>query len=196
MTRFRRLNWAVLAASILLVSLAGAAAAQDEAWRKDAAWASVRVGAVKSLAQNSPGGNIGWGFGYRHMLTPRLSLGAGFDHDLLGKFGGAAIIEVPASLELLLHFRWKTPIHPAVGAGFAAVYRKAYRSGDDYSEVQPGGFATIALHTAISPHTILGAEFRAMSVSSDETGSNPTFGDHLPSSGRTSVKISLSRAYW
>lgn len=196
MTRFRGLRWVVVAASIALVSVAGTASAQDEAWKKDAAWATVRVGAVKSLAQNSPGGNIGWGFGYRHMLTPRLSLGAAIDHDLLGRFAGASIIELPASLELLLHFRWKTPIRPAVGLGFAAVYRKAYRSGDDYSEMQPGGFATIALHTAISPRTILGAEFRAMSVSSDETGSNPTFGEHLPSSGRTSVKISVSRAYW
>lgn len=196
MKRFRVMRWAVVAASIALVTVAGAAAAQDEAWKKDAAWATVRIGAVKSLEQNAPGGNIGWGFGYRHMLTPRFSVGAAIDHDLLGRFAAASLIEVPASLELLLHFRWKTPIRPALGAGFAAVYRKAYRSGDDYSEMQPGGFVTLALHTAVSPHTLLGAEFRAMSVSSDRTGSNPAFGEHRPSSGRTSLKISLSRAYW
>ena len=196
MKRYRMMRWAVVAASIALLGLAGAASAQDEAWTKDAAWATVRFGAVKSLEENSPGGNVGWGFGYRRMLTPRLSLGAAIDHDLLGRFASASLIELPASLELLVHFRWKTPIHPAVGAGFAAVYRKAYRSGDDYSEIQPGGFVTIALHTAVSPHTLLGAEFRAMSVSSDRTGINPTFGEQLPSSGRTSIKLSLSRAYW
>ena len=197
MPRFRvhPLMLAVLAATLAALA-ALPAHAQNEAWQKDAAWISLRAGAVKSLDEDAPGGNIGWGVAYRHMLTPRLSFAGAVDHDLLGRFGPASLIEVPASLEMLLHFKWKTPIHPAVGAGFAAVYRKAYRSGGDYSEIQPAGFVTVALHTPVSPRTLLGAEFRAMSVSSDGVGSNPTFGSHAPSSGRTSIKISVSRAYW
>src|SRR5687767_5471591 len=84
--RFRVMRWTLVAASFAVLTTAGVAGAQDEAWKKDAAWATVRVGAVKSLEQNAPGGNIGWGFGYRRMLTPRLSMGAAFDHDLLGRF--------------------------------------------------------------------------------------------------------------
>jgi len=194
--RFRVMRRALALASILALVFAGVAAAEDEAWTKGASWATLRVGPVKSLDENSPGGNIGWGFAYRHMLTSRLSVGGSIDHDLLGRFGPASLIEVPASLEMLLHFHWRTPVRPAIGAGFAAVYRKAYRSGDDYSEMQPGGFLTLALHTAVSPHTLVGAEARVMSVSSDETGTNPTFGRHLPSSGHTSLKVSITRAYW
>lgn len=191
--RFRGMLCALLATTA--VALAVPAAAQDEAWMKDSAWGTLRAGAVKSLDENAPGGNLGWGFGYRHMLTPRFSLGATVDYDLLGRFGAAQLIEIPASLELLAHFRWKTPLRPALGAGFAAVYRKAYRSGDDFSEVQPAGFLTVAMHSAVSPRTVLGAEFRAMSVSSDQTGSNPAFGEYKTSSGRTSFKISLSRTF-
>jgi hypothetical protein len=187
-----------LATVALALAFAGVAVAAegDEPWSRNASWMTVRVGPVKSLDENAPSGNIGWGFGYRRMLTDRVSLGAAFDHDLLGRFAGASLVEVPASVEMLLHFHWKTPVHPAVGAGFAAVYRKAYRSGDDSSEIQPGGFVTFALHTAVSPHTLVGAECRVMSVSSDESGGNPTFGESLPSSGRTSLKVSISRAYW
>lgn len=194
--QFRVMRRALAAAAVAGLAFAGVAAAEDEPWKKDASWATLRVGPVKSLDENAPSGNIGWGFGYRRMLTNRLSLGAAFDHDLLGRFGGASLIEVPASVEMLLHFHWKTPVRPALGAGFAAVYRKAYRSGDDYSEIQPGGFVTIALHSAVSPHTLLGAECRVMSVSSDQHGANPAFGESLTSSGRTSLKVSLSRAYW
>ena len=197
MKQFRVMRQALAAAALALAFAGVAAAAEgDEPWTKDASWMTVRVGPVKSLDENAPSGNIGWGFGYRRMLNDRISLGAAFDHDLLGRFGGASLIEVPASVEMLLHFRWKTPVHPAIGAGFAAVYRKAYRSGDDYSEIQPGGFLTLALHTAVSPHTLVGAECRVMSVSSDELGANPTFGGPFPSSGRTSLKLGISRAYW
>ena len=196
MKRFRILRSSVVAATLALACLAGVAAAEDEAWKKDAAWVSVRLGAVKSLADTAPLGNIGWGVGYRHMLTPRVSMGLAVDHDLIGRFGAASLVEVPASAELLLHFHWKTTIRPAIGGGIAAVYRKAYRSGDDYSEIQPGGFLTIALHAPITPRTVFGVEFRAMSVSSDREDVHPTFGRNGPSSGRTSVKASLSRAYW
>ena len=51
------------------------------------------------------------------MLTPRVSLGMGVDHDLIGRFGPASLVEVPASVDLLMHFHWKTTIRPAVGAG-------------------------------------------------------------------------------
>lgn len=196
MKRFRVMRAAGMAAVLAATVLAGSAAAQDEAWQKDAAWISLRAGTVKSLDENSPGGNIGWGVAYRHMLTPRLSFAGAVDHDLLGRFGAGSLIEVPASIEMLIHFKWKTPIHPAIGGGFAAVYRKAYRSGADYSEIQPAGFVTLALHTPVTSRTLLGAEFRAMSVSSDLAGGNPTFGNQPPSSGRTSIKVSVTRAYW
>lgn len=187
---------AAVTIAALLIGPAAAAAQPGDPWTRGAGWATVRIGAVKSMQENGPDANFGWGIGYRRMLTPRLSVGFGADHNIVGRFSGSSLVEVPLAFESLLHFRWRTPIHPALGAGFAAVYRKAYRSGADFSEVQPAGFVAVALHAPVSTHTVIGGEFRAMSVSSDQAGVNPVFGDQPPSSGRTSFKVTISRAFW
>jgi len=184
------------AASLALASLpvAPARAAVDP-WQRDASWITLRLGAVKKAGENAPDGNVGGGLHYRRMLTSRLAVNGGFDYDLVGRYAGSALIEVPVSLELALHFHWKTPVHPAVGMGFAGVYSKAYRSGDDYTEFQPAGFGSIALHAPIDHNTVAGVEFRAMSVSSDQPRGNPVFETGSPSSGRLSLKVSVSRVF-
>lgn len=187
---------AAVTIAALLFAPAAAAAPAGDPWTRGAGWATLRFGAVKSMQENGPDANFGWGIGYRRMLTPRLSVGFGADHNIVGRYSGSSLVEVPLAFESLLHFRWRTPVHPALGAGFAAVYRKAYRSGADFSEVQPAGFVAVALHAPVSTHTVIGGEFRAMSVSSDQSGVNPVFGGHPPSSGRTSFKVTISRAFW
>jgi hypothetical protein len=192
-----RVTRAAALAAIALAALAAVpAAAQEEPWRPGTSWATARIGTARVFGEDSPGGNVGWGVAYRRMMSPKVSIAAAADHDLLGRFGSASLIQVPFSLEFATHLRWKTGLRPAIGLGFAAVYRKAYRSGDDHSEFQPAGFLSMALHAPISAQALLGLEFQLMSVSGDLSGTNPTFGGYSSSNGIGTFKVSLSRAFY
>lgn len=200
MSRFRALPaaftaLALLAAASAVTLSAGAARAEGEAWKKGATWVSFRGGMAKSLADHAPNGNVGYGIGYHHVMGPHVVLGATVEHDLLGRFGGASLIEVPMGVEMLLQWRWKTPVHPYAGVGGGAYYRKSYRSGADYSDVQPGAWVKGGANTPIDASSLLGVEFKLASVSSDAPAPNPTFGPEPPSSGRFSAKLVYTRVY-
>lgn len=185
----------VLVAAVLALA-ASTARSDDDPWAKGASWASFRFGGVKALYDHAPDGNVGFGFAYRKMISNRVSIGVSLDRDLVGRYGAASNIETPLSIEYLAHFHWKAPIHPAFGAGFSVVYHKMYRTGDDFSEIQPGAYMVIALNTAVDHNTALGLEWRLGTVSTDYEGSNPSFGILPPSSGRMSLKLSVARVYW
>jgi hypothetical protein len=185
----------VLAAAVLALA-ASAARSDDDPWAKGASWASIRFGGVRALYDHAPDGNVGFGVAYRKMVSPRFSIGASLDQDLIGKYGAAANMEMPLSIEYLAHFHWKAPIHPALGAGFSVVYHKMYRTGDDISEIQPGAYMVVALNTAVDHNTAIGVEWRLGTVSTDYEGNNPSFGILPPSSGRMSIKLSVARIYW
>lgn len=196
---FSRVKLAVLVALGLAVAglaAAGPSRAASDPWQKDANWISVRAGQVRMLTKDSPDGYFGYGVSYQRFLSNRISLGFSVDHDVLGRFGPAAEIEVPFALEYLAHFKWKTAVHPSIGVGFAAVYHHTYRSGLADSEFQPGAFLSAMLSTPVSERAVLSVQWRMTSVSSDDVGVDPTFGKHLPSSGRSSLKLSVSRVYW
>ena len=183
-------------AALLLLVATGTARSDDDPWGKGATWASLRFGGVKAMYDHAPNGNVGFGVAYRRMMSNRFSIGASLDADLIGKYGAASNVEIPISFEYQAHFKWKAPVHPALGAGFSAVYHKIKRSGDDASEIQPGAYGLIALNTAVNPNTALGLEYRVGTVSTDIETENPTFGTLPPSSGRMSLKLAISRVYW
>lgn len=184
-----------LAVAAAVVVWSGAARAADDPWQKGAAWTSVRVGYAKSLAKGAPNGWGGYGFGYSRMVSNRLSFGVFVHHELLGKFGGAAQIEVPMTAEYAWHFRWKTPLRPYLGMGMGAFYHKVYRSGADRAKFQPGIVYKFGVDTPLDRHNVLGVDARLASVQSDDETFDPVFGRDRASSHRWSIKLNYSRAF-
>lgn len=186
---------ALVAAAVAATLPAGAAEADDAPWQKGSTWVSFRGGYAKSLSDNAPNGNVGWGMGYHRVLSRHLAVGATVEHDLIGRFGASSIIEVPMGGEVLILWRWKTHVHPMLGAGFGAYYRKYARTGADRSDFQPGVYLKVGANTPIDPASLLGVEVKLASVSSDADFEDPVFLRDEPSSGRVSAKLVYTRAY-
>lgn len=194
----RRRTWAVLAgiATLLLAPAAHSAEALNAtAWNPGAQWMSVRFGYAREQGNFSPNGNVGYGMGYSQMVSKRLSLGANVQHDLLGKFGGSALIAMPATLEALWHFSWSQGAHPYVGAGVAAVYRKIYRTGADASSVQPGYSLTAGINAPIDKAHLLGLDMRFASVANPGWSYDPVFLIRRPTQTLLSLKLNYSLTY-
>lgn len=193
-----RALWAALAAAALIVSAAPAGADDGldaGAWKSGASWLSVRFGYARERGEFSPDGNVGGGFGYRRMVSDRLSLGGSVEYDLLGKYGSAALIALPVSLEAQWHFHWGPSIAPYVGGGLEAVYRKTYRSGDDRASFQPGYGLLVGANAPIDPSHLIGMDLRASSVANDGWSDNPSFGPRRPTSIIVSAKLSYTLTY-
>jgi len=186
---------AAVGAAALILALAAPAHAADDPWQKGAAWASFRAGYAKSLAGGAASGIGGFGFGYSRFLSDRLSLGVFVHDELLGKFGGAADIEVPMTLEYAWHFKWKTPLRPYMGVGLGAFYHKYYRSGADRASFQPGTIFKFGADTPLDRRSVLGVDARIASVGSDDETADPVFGKDKPHSLRWSVKLNYARVF-
>lgn len=167
----------------------------DKAWDPGAQWLSLRFGYAKEEGKFSPNGNIGGGFGYSRMVSKRLSMGVNLQHDLLGKFGGGALIAIPATFEVLWHFKWNTPLRPYVGGGMQAVYRKTYRTGADNSTMEPGYCFSIGANAPIDKAHVLGLDTRIASVSNLSWSTDPVFLTRRPENILVSVKLSYSLTY-
>ena len=186
---------ACAAAVAVLLALGAPARAADDPWQKGASWTSFRVGYAKSLDGGAPNGMAGYGIGFSRMLTDRFSLGFFVHHELLGKFGAASQIEVPATAEYALHFRWKTELRPYVGAGLGAFYHKVYRSGINRSAFLPATIFKFGADAPLDAHNVLGVDARVASVATDDETIDPVFGKPKPRSGRWSIKLSYSRVF-
>lgn len=194
----RQLAMASCAVVAMFLQFAPAHAAEilnDKAWNTGSQWLSVRFGYAKEVGRFSPNGNVGYGFGYSRMVSDRLSMGANVQHDLLGKFGGAALIALPTTVETLWHFRLKTPLRPYVGAGLGAVYRKSYRTGADASNIEPAASFTMGANTPIDKAHLLGIDLRIASVANSGWTYNPTYLTRRPSNILVSAKLNYSLTY-
>lgn len=191
-------SWAVLAgiATMLIAPAAHSAEALNTiAWNPGAQWMSLRFGYAREQGTYSPNGNVGYGMGYSRMVSKRLSLGANVQHDLLGRFGGSALIAVPLTAEALWHFSWGNSAHPYVGAGVAGVYRKIYRTGADASSVQPGYSLTAGVDVPVDKAHLLGLDVRFASVANEGWGTDPVFLTRRPTQTMLSVKLNYSLTY-
>jgi len=165
------------------------------AWNTGAQWLSVRFGYARERGDFVPNGNVGGGIGYSRMVSPRLSLGGNIHYDLLGKYGGAALIALPVSIEALWHFHWGVGLAPYTGAGMTAVYRKTYRSGDDHASFQPGYSFTAGANAPIDASHLIGVDLRASSVANEGWSQNPAFGTRRPTSTLLSAKLTYTLTY-
>jgi hypothetical protein len=194
----RKLSGRAMAALLAITAiavLAASAHAADDPWSKGASWVSIRAGYAKSLSTGAPNGFAGYGFGYSHFLSDRLSFGVFVHHELLGKFGGAAEIEVPMTAEYAWHFKWKTPLHPYLGGGVGAFYHQVYRSGADRAHFLPATVYKFGVDAPLDRHSVLGIDMRVASVASDDETHDPVFGTDRPHSGRWSAKLNYARAF-
>jgi len=178
-----------LAAAVIVPRPARAA---DDAWSNDARWISVRAGSAHSGARFAADGGFGYGFGYTWFLGRELSWSANVQHDLLGRFAGAAEIEVPITVEFDRHLGFSPSARPYLGAGWGAIYHKTYRTGLDVSGFRQGIFLALGGNGALNANSLIGIDFRLM-LEQDTRSINPSFPDVKASDTRMSLKLSYSR---
>lgn len=157
---------ACVAVAGLALCLAAPARAVDDAWTPGTGWLSVRAGYAKMAAPFAPNGAAGYGFGYSRMLQPiwvfhHLSLGAYAHHELLGRFGGAAVVHVPVTFELNRHLMWNGGIRPYLGLGYGANFVKGYRFPDTPGDVRGGGYLVGGLNSQLNGNSVIGVDARA-----------------------------------
>jgi hypothetical protein len=159
-----------LAAAVVALSFAVPAHAVDDPWAPGTSWLSVRAGYAKLAASGAPNGAAGYGFGYSRMLgrflfLDHFSIGANAHHELLGRFGGAALIDVPVTVEIDRHFQWSGSFHPYLGIGYGPNFIKGYRfpgaPGDVRGAVQIVGGGNVPLNS----NSLLGVDARMGIVS-------------------------------
>ena len=181
----------VVAALALAAAPARAATGQ---WDNDARWISVRAGYAKSGARFAPGGSFGYGFAYSWFLAKGTAWSASVQHDVLGRYGRAAEIEVPITTEFTRHFRWSEPARPYLGVGWGAVYHKTYRTGADESDFRQVLYLTGGGNAALNATSLVGFDVRLM-LEQDTRSINPTFPNIEASSTVWSAKLTYSRAF-
>lgn len=161
---------AVLTAAALVCAAALPAFAQGPAdaagisLQRGTQWMSLQAGYAKGTGDISPDGMLGGAVGYRRFVLDRWSVGGFVGCDLLGKFGGAADIDVPIVVEIARHTRWGAAVYPYFGFGVGAHYRKYYRTGADVSEFTPGRHATVGVMAPVHKGGLLGLSLRMTSV--------------------------------
>jgi len=171
------------AAALMAMALAGAAtvpafaagstAPGVDVLKRGSQWMSFRVGYAKGTGQVTPDGLMGGGFGYRRFVLDRWSVGAFAHYELLGRFGRAADIEVPLTVEVLRHTRWGAAVYPYAGVGMGAFYGKRYRTGSDAGGFTPGRYLVLGASTPIRKQGMLGFDVRMATV--DRPDENPAF---------------------
>lgn len=158
----------------------------DDLWAPGRNWLSLRAGYAKASGEFTGNGGIGYGFGFSHMLRPvkllrwtllrQYSIGGYLHYEALGHFYSSVEVEVPATLELVRHFRWKTPLHPYLGFGTGAFYHKTYRTGRDSRNVDWGHYLTFGANAPIGGRHLLGFDGRLIRVDASFDPPDPTFG--------------------
>lgn len=168
------------------------ARAAADAWGDDARWISVRFGSARSGARFAADGAVGYGFGYTRFLAKQVAWSATVQHDLLGRYAGAAEIEIPVTVEFTRHFRFSTPARPYLGAGLAGIYHKTYRTGFDESGFRQGLYLATGGNGVLNGSSLIGVDVRMM-LEQDTRSINPTFPNAEPTSTSWSIKLSYSR---
>lgn len=175
-------------------------------WAARRNWLSFRAGYAKSATEDAANGSVGGGIGYSRMLSKwkiykwtlfkHFSLG-GYAHiEQLGRFGDAAEIEVPATIELVRHFRWDSPyVHPYLGVGGGAFYRKLYRSGDDIGEMRSGKYLVLGVNSPVDGTNVLGLDLRVVKLDATNVRVNPVFGAGDNNAKHWSVKVNYAVTY-
>jgi hypothetical protein len=204
---------ALACAAALPAFAAGAPDTTGVSLKRGEQWMSLRAGYAKGSGDAAPNGLLGGGFGYRRFVLDKWSVGGFVHYDLLGRFGNAADITVPITLEVVRHTRWGAAVYPYVGIGAGAFYHKRYRTspgaapvapgvGDadpivpsshqtraGWSGFTPGRFLTLGVTTPVRTRGLLGLDVRMATV--DKLDADGTFAG--PDGDRLKVDDLLAR---
>lgn len=209
---------AAFLAALLVAGFAGAACADDDPWDAGSNWLSLRGGYVKNGVTGAGNGGAGYGIGVTHMLKPyrisdwtvvgrkplgflrwtffkQFSVGMNVNHDVISRFGTATEVDVPATIEMVRHFRWNTAPRPYLGFGAGPYFRKAYHTGADFTRVEVGTYFTAGANMIVSTNQLLGVDLRMANIDSVNDPPDPVFGEGSSSGTRWSIKLNYSFAY-
>ena len=170
-----------------------------DAWTPGRQWMAVRAGYAKSTEDSSGHGAGGYAISYARMLKgltlwkwtffKRYSMGATFQHDLVGRFGSAGEVDLSATVDLTRHYAWAPNVHPYWGLGVGPYYRKTLRTGNDLRDVSVGWFFATGINTPLAERHLLGVDARLSRLAGKNDPPNPVFGlgsvDQETSAGRT-----------
>jgi hypothetical protein len=210
-------------ALLLVATLCGAlgaavARADDDPWDAGSNWMFLRAGMARNAADGAGNGGAGYGIGFRHFLKPsrvsdwkvvgikplgmlhwtlfkQWSIGGFAEYDVLGRYGSAADIEVPAAVELSRYMMWRSAARPYVSFGVGPFYRKLYKTGSDFSRVKTSGFVAVGFDAPVTSSQILGFDVRVARVQSQNEPVNPVFGGGQFEANHWSAKLTYSIAY-
>jgi hypothetical protein len=155
------------------VSAAGSSKATADIFKRGSQWMSVRAGYAKVSGDQAPNGLVGGGFGYRRFVLDKWSVGGFAHYELLGRFGDAAEIGIPLTLELVRHSRWGAAVYPYAGIGGGVFYYKRDQTGADVSGFTPGRYLVCGMHRPVRKQGLLGLDVRMATV--DSPDANPAF---------------------
>lgn len=164
---------ALACAAAVPVFAAGSPDAAGDVLKRGSQMISMRAGYAKVVGDETANGLVGGGFGYRRFVLDRWSFGVFAHYELLGRFGPAAEIEVPFTLEAMRHSRWGTAVFPYAGIGAGAFYHKRYRSGADESDFKPGRYLAVGVQVPVRRQGLLGLDVRMVTV--EKPDGNPAF---------------------
>ena len=169
---------------------------EDGVYAQGANWLSFRFGWTKRAEDLAGSGLVGYGVGYQRMMSRNYAFAARIDHDVVGHYGHHVDLSVPFTGEFQRHFHWKSAVKPYVGLGGGYYYRKAYRTGTEYTTMSSGGpHVSIGLQSAVSDHHVIGFETRAAFVAGRAGVTNPTFGPGVDTETLWSAKLSWALVY-
>ena len=216
-------KWCRAVASVLAVwtwcaIVTPAAQADENPWDVGSNWMYLRAGYALSAADGAGNGGAGYGFGFRHFLKPsradqwrvvgikplgflhwtlfkNWSVGGFVEYNVLGRFGSAADIEVPAAVELTRHIMWKSAAKPYLSLGVGPFYRKLYRTGSDFSRVATSGFVASGFDAQVASNQMLGFDVRLARVASENKPVNPVFGAGQAEATHWSMKLGYAITY-
>lgn len=203
----RSTTWiAVATMALALAAVPGKARCEapgDDPWAAGSNWLSLRAGYAKAGGDLNGNGGVGYGFGYSHMLHSfklykwtlfkKFSLGGYVHYEALDHFQSAAEVEVPATVELVRHFKWNTPLKPYLGYGVGAFYRKEYRTGADTRTTDIGRYLAFGANSPIGGRQLLGFDGRLIRVDSSNIPPDPVFGRGTAEPRVTPQGIELTR---
>ncbi len=143
-------------------------------WVRGANWLTFRAGVAAASHAGRPNPGPGVGFGMQHFMNRRWALAAQLDYDLLGKYGGAAEMEVPLHLEATRHFDWGEQMRPYLGMSAGATWHRTYRTGEDEASIRPSLFIVGGANLPIGPRSLMGADLR-VGWETDARSTDPVF---------------------
>lgn len=168
----------------------------DGVYAAGANWLSFRAGWAKRAEDLAGGGLVGYGIGYQRMMSNRVAFSARIDHDVVGHYGNDVDISVPFTGEFQRHFQWKSAARPYIGVGGGYYYRKAYRTGTEYTTMPTGGVhVSLGLLSPVSERHVVGFDVRMAFVEGREGVTNPTFGPGQATETIWTAKVSWALVY-